>query len=264
MKGAEKLVQLAKSGVKKFGWIPDRPDARDRKFSFSTPPVAIPLPSLVDWSEQCGTAYDQLSLGSCVANSVCELMRFNAFSQGNKECDPSRLFLYYVARDLAYTSALDCGSTIRDAIKGVAKIGVCSEQDWPYDVLKFAKKPQKSAYSSAEKFQAIAYERVGPSLEDMKLCLATGRPFSFGFTVYDSFLDKSWHPSGMMPTPSLSEADHGGHAVLAVGYSDEKQCFLIRNSWGSDWGLAGNFWMPYSVISNENLCDDRWTIFSVE
>lgn len=36
-----------------------------------------------------------------------------------------------------------------------------------------------------------------------------------------------------MPKPG--EGVLGGHAVLAVGYDDESQCFMIRNSWGKSW-----------------------------
>ena len=31
----------------------------------------------------------------------------------------------------------------------------------------------------------------------------------------------------------------GGHAVCAVGYDDFQQCFIVRNSWGEDWGDQG-------------------------
>ena len=28
--------------------------------------------------------------------------------------------------------------------------------------------------------------------------------------------------------------------MTAVGYDDFKQCFIVRNSWGEDWGDKGN------------------------
>ena len=28
---------------------------------------------------------------------------------------------------------------------------------------------------------------------------------------------------------------HCRHAMLAVGYSDHSQAFIVRNSWGTDW-----------------------------
>ncbi len=60
--------------------------------------------------------------------------------------------------------------------------------------------------------------------------------------------------------PASGEKSIGGHAVMAVGYDDGKQCFIVRNSWGSGWGLAGYFLMPYAYISQSSLADDFWTI----
>ena len=64
--------------------------------------------------------------------------------------------------------------------------------------------------------------------------------------------------------PSPGEGIQGGHAVMAVGYDDTAKRFIIRNSWGTDWGLKGYFTMPYEYLMTENLSDDFWTIRLVE
>jgi C1A family cysteine protease len=61
-----------------------------------------------------------------------------------------------------------------------------------------------------------------------------------------------------MPAPS--ERAIGGHAVMAVGYEDANQWFVVRNSWGSGWGLAGYFTLPYSYLIQSGLSSDFWTI----
>ena len=50
---------------------------------------------------------------------------------------------------------------------------------------------------------------------------------------------------------------------MAVGYDDATREFLIRNSWGPDWGLKGYFKMPYSYLLSPKLASDFWTIRSV-
>jgi DNA modification methylase len=40
----------------------------------------------------------------------------------------------------------------------------------------------------------------------------------------------------------------GGHAVAAVGYLEAERMFVIRNSWGGEWGDGGYFKMPYEEI----------------
>ena len=52
----------------------------------------------------------------------------------------------------------------------------------------------------------------------------------------------------------------GGHAVLAVGYDDASQAFIVRNSWGVGWGQEGYFTMPYAYLTTRALSSDFWTI----
>jgi C1A family cysteine protease len=61
-----------------------------------------------------------------------------------------------------------------------------------------------------------------------------------------------------MPTPD--ESVLGGHAVVAVGYDDSTQRFLVRNSWGSGWGQEGYFTMPYGYLTDAGLSADFWTL----
>jgi C1A family cysteine protease len=47
-----------------------------------------------------------------------------------------------------------------------------------------------------------------------------------------------------MPLPKPGEATIGGHAVVAVGYSDPQSHVIVRNSWGPSWGDCGYFYLP--------------------
>jgi len=51
---------------------------------------------------------------------------------------------------------------------------------------------------------------------------------------------------------------------MCVGYDDVSQRFTVRNSWGTTWGLAGYFTMPYAYLTNGKLASDFWTIRIVE
>jgi C1A family cysteine protease len=52
--------------------------------------------------------------------------------------------------------------------------------------------------------------------------------------------------------------------VLAVGYDDKNQWFIVRNSWADTWGMGGYFTLPYQYLLEPNLSDDFWTIRLVE
>lgn len=71
----------------------------------------------------------------------------------------------------------------------------------------------------------------------MQGCIAGGYPFVFGFTVYESFESEQVAQTGIVPMPAPGETVVGGHCVVAVGYDDSKRTFIIRNSWGTGWGL---------------------------
>ena len=94
----------------------------------------------------------------------------------------------------------------------------------------------------------------------MKGCLSSGYPFIIGFSVYESFEGPDMEKTGELNMPESGERQIGGHAVLVVGYEEAQQRFLVRNSWGKNWGKAGYFTMPYTYLLDPNLSDDFWTI----
>ena len=180
---------------------------------------------------------------------------------------PSRLFIYYNERVIEGTVQQDAGAQIRDGVKAVATQGVCFEQgpdSWPYDITKFADTPPPACYAAALPNTVLQYSRIVRTAQQFKGCLAGGHPFVFGFTVYESFESQAVAATGVVPMPAAQEKTLGGHAVLAVGYDDSQQRFIVRNSWGTGWGMEGYFTMPYAYLTSRNLASDFWTITMVK
>jgi len=255
--------ELPQRRVQGYGWVPDLPDARD--YVYSAPePVLSELPRSVDLRPQCPPVYDQGQLGSCTANAIGAAFEFDQLKQQLPDFMPSRLFIYFNEREIEGTIDTDSGAMIRDGMKSVSKLGVCSEGTWGYDIARFTERPPENAYAEALDHQALVYRRVPNRLHQMQACLAQGYPFVFGFTVYDSFESPEVAKTGEVPLPPRGESALGGHAVLAVGYEDSSQSFIVRNSWGENWGMDGYCTMPYGYLSDPDLARDFWAIYTVE
>jgi C1A family cysteine protease len=251
--------------IKGYGWIPDLPDQRDRRFA-APEEVLQALPSSVDLRPQCPkVVYNQGSLGSCTANAIAGALEFDQIKEGLPQVfTPSRLFIYYNERAMEGTVDSDSGAQIRDGISSVAKQGAPPESLWPYDIAQFAEQPPPQAYQAALQNKALLYMRLDRDLNQFKGCLASGYPFVLGMTVYESFEGPQVARTGHVPMPGYGEGVVGGHAVLAVGYDDGQQWFLVRNSWGPDWGMGGYFTLPYAYLAQPNISSDFWTIRVVQ
>ena len=241
-----------------YGWVPDLPDHRDYMYGAVRAVPAV-LPPSVDLRPTCPPVEDQGQLGSCTGNALVGALEFLEKKDKVPFADLSRLFVYYNERVIEHTVKSDSGAQIRDGIKTLVSQGVCSEKKWPYQISKFAVKPTAACYKEALTHTISTYNRI-QTLDEMRACLADGFPFVFGFTVYESFESQQVAKTGIVQMPRTGEKVVGGHAVVGVGYSDADKRFVVRNSWGTGWGMQGYFTIPYDYLSNRNLADDFWTI----
>ena len=250
---------------RRYGWKKDSLDFRDKVLRVEE---VANLPASIDWRHGMPVVYDQGQLGSCTANAIAAAHEFDQMKQGNDIGTPSRLFIYYNERVMEHSVNQDAGAQIRDGVKSINKQGVCPEAEWPYDITKFKERPTDQSYIDALKHQSLIYKSVIQTLAALKNALVSGFPVIFGFTVYDSFESQQVAKTGIVSLPKKSEIILGGHAVLLVGYDDSlyagKGGWIVRNSWGTDWGQAGYFTMPYFYLTNKKLASDFWVINSVE
>ena len=256
------------SHVRGYGWRPQLPDVRDKLYAAR---LTGPLPAECDLRPSMPPVYDQGQLGSCTGNAIAGAMEYERNRQGLPDFIPSRLFVYYNERAREGTVSSDAGAAIRDGIKVVNSEGVCPETLWPYDIGMFTVKPPKRCYVAAETDKAVQYEAI-QTLGDLKDAIASNLSVVFGFTVYEAFQSPAVAQSGVLPMPIRGEDPVGGHAVVAVGYSDSKNQVIVRNSWGASWGDHGYFYMPYqymtgskassdsSPVNGAHLANDFWAI----
>lgn len=250
-----------------YGWKKDKPDERDHTHRLTLRQIQAVDEKRVDLREGCPAVYDQGQLGSCTANAIGGAFEFDLLRQGLKDFTPSRLFVYYNERVMEGNPSEDTGAEIRDGIKSINKLGVCSETSWPYNVERFTEKPPRDCYLAAKGNLALKYARISQQVDHLKAVLFHERvPIPFGFAVHQSFETAEVAEDGVYKGPGSPEEDPilGGHAVALVGYDDEKEMFIVRNSWGPEWGEKGYFYLPYSFVSNPEECSDFWVVKYVE
>lgn len=287
------------------GWLKDLPDFRD--FSPETsdltkklesqgveePVVSILdrtrsgkrsrvqnlLPPSVDLRKWCSPVEDQGTIGACSAHAAISLFEYYEKRAFGRYVNGSRLFLYKATRNLLRWEG-DDGAYLRSTIGALALFGLVPEKYWPYEEKRFNEEPSAFLYSFAQNFQALLYYRLDNSgvskpdlLEKIKTHLRDGLPSIFGFSCYSS-LDLA--DDGNIPFPDKDENADGGHAVMAVGYDDNKEitnpgsrkittkgAILIKNSWGTDWGDTGYGWLPYEYILKD-IAEDWWCMTKAE
>jgi C1A family cysteine protease len=258
----KEVVRKSKESHRSYGWVPDLPDHRDYLY-WAVRHAPAALPTRVDLRHSCSKVEDQGVLGSCTANALAGALEYLEKKDKVPCTDLSRLFIYYNERVIGHSIASDSGAMLRDGIKTLARLGVCTEKCWLYVISRFAKKPGPDTYKDATEHRITSYHRIR-TLSEMRSCLAEGFPFVFGFTVYESFESEKTAGTGTADMPHPDERAVGGHAVMAVGYDDKDRRFIVRNSWGEQWGMKGYFTMPYAYVADRDLSDDFWTIRRAE
>lgn len=248
---------------KKYGWKRDLPDKRDHWFENNyLLSVEKPLDT-VDLRDKCPQVYNQGQLGSCTANALACAIQYDETKQNLNNETPSRLFIYYNERDMEGTINVDNGASLRDGVKCINKIGYCNETQWPYNIENFKEKPSQDCYDYARQHKALTYKRVQQDETHIKSVLQLGFPVLFGISVYESFESETVAKTGAVPLPEKEERMLGGHAIVLVGYDNEKKLFIFRNSWGEDWGDKGYGYLPFEYVCDSNLASDFWVVNKV-
>ena len=218
------------------------------------------LPSSINLAPKCSPVVDQGDLGSCSSNSIVSGLR--EYLLINQEKKPlvrlSRLFVYWWERHIQGTVNIDSGASLRDGMKILCKYGVCTEKTDPYDITKFAEKPSDEEMREALQYRINGYQRLN-TLDEIKDALYHGYISVFSMEIYESFKSEEVSRTGMVPLPKENQVKFGGHSMCLVGYDDnlDEGCFIVRNSWGTEWGQEGYCFIPYDMMQ---YFMDVWTV----
>lgn len=212
--------------------LPGRPVRKDAFMSRLAGPVRL-LPKSFDWRNVAGRNYvtpvkNQVG-GTCVAfanTAALESCVLRAeFVEGNDI-------------DLSERVLAECNPGYPSVVaEFLQSTGLPPDRCFSYT---------SGAGGPSEGWQDQAYRviRHGPyrnvRIEEFKSLIVHDGPVVAGMNVPSDFYN---YKGGVYFATTTSTA--GFHEVLAIGYDDNSQCFLAKNSWGEDWGEEGLFRIAY-------------------
>lgn len=209
---------------------------------------ALGLPVSIDLSDNFPFPGDQGQQGSCVGWAVGYALK--SYQEKLEEGWP---FTQQTSFSPAWiynqiNGGEDRGSRLTDALDLIVNQGGTSLAYMPYSSSDFTSQPSTAARQDAARYKALSWQRV-TGTQSVKAALTNRQAVVAGIDVYPgmNFLDSD------NPVYNSRAGDIvGGHAVTIVGYDDTKYggAFKIINSWGSDFGDEGYFWMPYSFAES--------------
>jgi C1A family cysteine protease len=139
----------------------------------------------------------------------------------------------------------DKGSRFTDAFNVVQTKGVASLEKDPYDDKDFTTKPNDDANTEASYYKIAWAKKIDPKdIDGLKSYLAKGYPIIIAISFDHAFMDFN----GPAVVTTMEPGAAMGHAMLVVGYDEDKKCFRIMNSWGTGWRDGGFCWFTYDLF----------------
>ena len=138
------------------------------------------------------------------------------------------------------------------ALEYLQETGTVAEEEFPYTGEPFAPENMWNPEPGWEDrmFKISSYQNyLTPDTEYLKLCLET-----YGPLVAAMNTDNWYTPVGSAPDYPVSGSSH---AVTVIGYQDDDLVpgggyWIVKNSWGTDWGDAGYGYIRYGILESHN------------
>jgi hypothetical protein len=205
----------------------------------------------VDLRKYCSPIGDQGQTGRCSAfawTHANEMAR-NIVSDESQRLSPNYTMLEFQrmqgdAKDYEYAYSGGDG-TINGPEPGKVMVehGTCSQELWPDDEER-PTSPEKQLAQDAERFH-LEGTPLPIAIDDVKKVLSAGSVVHVSMNTGEVFSDVG--RDGVFNAAEAPWGRHGRHAMLIVGYTGN--FFILKNSWGTDWGDQGYCYVPKNVLA---------------
>jgi hypothetical protein len=237
-------------------------------------------PALVDWRSRWGGLWlasiqNQGACGNCWAfasAALVESMVRIEHGAWSKRSEGDIRDGWLDPRTPPFVGACAHGAGIQDALTWITQNGVADPECYAY--VDHDQQYTPTADRSGRTVRIPTVQSLG-SMDDVKRWLDTVGPVAAHLDVWQSFMN---HGSGVWTlnpaidiagpdknTPSINWP--GSHILLIVGYDDAQKAWILRNSWGTGWGVGGYGLLGYgqaNIDSNTRFglqqpSPDPWT-----
>jgi hypothetical protein len=236
----------------KTGLLFMRPDQLAKIPPAFTPFSGADIPRRVDLSKDFPPPGNQGQQSSCVAWATAYALRSyqahvrsrTSLVTGDGQIDSSRVFSpAFVYNQI--NNGRDAGSLFSDALQLMQTRGVAPLRYMPYSQTDYTSMPTADAVNAAANYRIAFWKQINVNEPvELKAQLNAGYPVIIG-----AMIDEGFEQAGKGYVWSeIKGKQLGGHAMLVVGYDDDRNAFRVLNSWGTGWGDAGYYWLDYALF----------------
>jgi hypothetical protein len=180
----------------------------------------------------------------------------------NDGTDLSEEFLHWGCKRVDNMPAIE-ETTLVAASEALRRVGQASEALWAYDENRDQRaagyRPSLQACRDAWMRRLPAGQPLPAATAELRTAIDTGDAIVLGVELF-----ASWHlvgADGLVGLPALTMPPLGGHAVMVAGYIDAPAAFhfIVKNSWGSQWGDGGYGYLPAEYVDHYGVAGWAFT-----
>jgi hypothetical protein len=204
------------------------------------------LPASCDLRRPWWHIGDQGSTGSCVGWATAEgVARYMFTTAGRLPQDTtlSPRFVWMASKETDQftsrpeTMIEEAGTMLKSAVEVLRNYGAAPEELLPFKIsTAMYAGSANTFYATAATRKIAAYINLRRNLDEWRTWVAAHGPILVGLNV-DKEWDNATNTGGKLDTFQPNTV-RGGHAVAVVGYTADNR-FILRNSWGTEWGDEG-------------------------
>ncbi len=229
------------------------------KLTIGEKPTAF-IPVNVDLRPGFAPVYNQGKSNACGGFAMAHGLSEYLLRKTGNQTPLSPRFVWNSARIKENTLKEDMGIYLKTLEDVALNVGVVPESDFPFPSPEqmqndniynafISEAPSSVLNKKAQSLKLAQGITKVTSLAGIKEALAKGAPVVSLIEIYASIFNTGANGNIPVPSPNSGDEDYGGHFILCVGYNEQKEQLIIRNSWGGKWGAQGYGYLPYAYVA---------------